>query len=422
MWPSARSLGRRLRQLRQASNKTQMEVARVLGVSRSTVAQIELGNRNLRADEVDRLAVLYGCSVASILSAKESSPGTDLDVADDLARSTPELAEHAGSCEELRRAIAAARALTELEAALGLDVLCSGPLPYKYSSPSTPWEAIHQGYGAAEEERRRLSLGEAPVRDVDELLASCRVRATKVELPAEINALYVQASDIGHVVVVNRRLPFESRRFCYAHGYAHALFDADRQRLVCRQSDQDSLIELRASAFAGRFLVPERAVRQYLQSLGKETLGRASGAVQRMFMEQQAAPSGKEERLRVRGRGRRGATPIGLCDIVQLARYFGVRRMLVAHCLRNYRLITDQELEAFQRCEADGRAAQVASALGLSAPHADAAPDSLSTRLAALAAEALRRRVIELEKFESILGVAACSDEQADALRELALA
>jgi len=420
MWPSARSLGRRLRELRQASNKTQREVAKALGVSRSTVAQIELGNRNLRAEEVDRLATLYGCSIATILSAERARGESEPDIADDLARTTPQIAERAESYEQVRHALAAARTLTELEAALGLDVLCSGPLPYGYSKPRTAWEAVQQGYSAAEEERRRLNLGEAPVRDMDELLLACRVRVAPAELPAGINCLYLRSADTGHVIVANRCLPVESRRFCYAHGYAHALFDAERQCVLCRESDQESLVELRASAFAGRFLVPERAVRQYLQSLGKEGVGRVGGSTQRMFTGQQANTSGKEEAVRVKGPGKRRAAPIGLLDLVQLARYFGVRRSLVAHCLRNYRLLSDAELEAFERLEAEGKAALAESALANPEPPTAISSNALNARITTLAVEALKRQAIDSEKFNSVLAIAGCSDQQRQALLQLA--
>jgi len=55
---SQQELGRRLRVAREACRMTQEAVARRLGVSRSTVAQMELGNRAVTSLELDRLAGL----------------------------------------------------------------------------------------------------------------------------------------------------------------------------------------------------------------------------------------------------------------------------------------------------------------------------------------------------------------------------
>ncbi len=51
-------LARRLRAAREACRME--DVAPHLGVSRSTVAQIELGNRAVTSLELDKLAYLYG--------------------------------------------------------------------------------------------------------------------------------------------------------------------------------------------------------------------------------------------------------------------------------------------------------------------------------------------------------------------------
>ncbi len=185
--------------------------------------------------------------------------------------------------------------------ALDLDVLCSGPMPHACWRPKTPREAVQQGYSAAEQERRRFNLGGPPVRYLQELLVAHRIRVATAELPPEVSCLYLHAAGTGYLVLVNRKMPVESQRCCYAHGYAHPLFHAERQSVFCRQSDRGSLIELRASSFAGRLLVPERAVRQYLQSLGKERLGRAGGATQRMPTEQRATPATRKQRCGYEG-------------------------------------------------------------------------------------------------------------------------
>lgn len=49
-------LGGRVRGLGQANGKSQARVAQESGVSRSTIAQMQLGNRGLHAEELGRLA------------------------------------------------------------------------------------------------------------------------------------------------------------------------------------------------------------------------------------------------------------------------------------------------------------------------------------------------------------------------------
>ena len=53
---SVKELGRRLRVARESCGLTQEDVAKHLGVSRPTVAQMELGNRAVTSLELDKLA------------------------------------------------------------------------------------------------------------------------------------------------------------------------------------------------------------------------------------------------------------------------------------------------------------------------------------------------------------------------------
>ena len=65
---------------RQATGLTQYDVADALGVSRSLVAEIELGTRNATPPTIEKLAALYGCSVAQLERKRESPPTSPADV------------------------------------------------------------------------------------------------------------------------------------------------------------------------------------------------------------------------------------------------------------------------------------------------------------------------------------------------------
>jgi transcriptional regulator with XRE-family HTH domain len=55
----ARAVGRRLAETREAAGMSQLEVARRLGVPQSSIAKLELGQRQLRFVDGLRLAAVY---------------------------------------------------------------------------------------------------------------------------------------------------------------------------------------------------------------------------------------------------------------------------------------------------------------------------------------------------------------------------
>lgn len=96
---------------------TQDAVARRLEVSRSTVAQMELGNRAVTSLELDRLATLYGRDLREFLA--EEFHGEDALVA--LFRAHPDVAEQERVVDALRGCVALGREVTNLERLLGID-------------------------------------------------------------------------------------------------------------------------------------------------------------------------------------------------------------------------------------------------------------------------------------------------------------
>src|SRR5216684_8825006 len=101
MPPDQRELGRRLRVVREACRMTQEAVARRLGVSRSTVAQMELGNRAVTSLELDRLAALYGRDIRDFLA--EEFREDDALVA--LFRAHPDVVEQEQIADALRACV-----------------------------------------------------------------------------------------------------------------------------------------------------------------------------------------------------------------------------------------------------------------------------------------------------------------------------
>ena len=65
-----------------------------------------------------------------------------------------------------------------------------------------------------------------------------------------LTAVFASTSTVGPVVVVNEAMDLGRRRFAYAHGLAHALFDRDTHWRVCRPESEHDLYEVRANFFA----------------------------------------------------------------------------------------------------------------------------------------------------------------------------
>ena len=66
-------INERMRELRVRLHLSQDYVARYLGVNRSTVTQMENGNRKILADDVSKLCVLFGVSADTLING-DSSP------------------------------------------------------------------------------------------------------------------------------------------------------------------------------------------------------------------------------------------------------------------------------------------------------------------------------------------------------------
>ena len=105
----------RLRELR-AGKYTQAEMARLLGVGRTTYTKYESGDIRLTAEALDRLAKIFGVSVDYILGRDDDPDDAALWELREALRRDPErrllfsLAKNA-SIEEVRQAVAVIDAL-----------------------------------------------------------------------------------------------------------------------------------------------------------------------------------------------------------------------------------------------------------------------------------------------------------------------
>ena len=401
---------------RRSRGLTQVDIAPALGVSRSTVAQMENGKRAVKAEDIDRLATHYGCSTSELLSATDPSgaPREDI-VLHELFAALPEL-QGEEKHHSFRQVLRVAQMLASVESTLGFEAIANTLPSYTESPPETAWHAARQGYRASEDERRRLALGESPIRFVDELVTTMGVRTARARLPQGVNSIFLNYPEIGCLVVVDEDASVERRRLAYAHGVAHALFDRHLPWRVCGTGAEMDFQEVRANAFAGGFLLPEHGVQRYLETLGKETLGRSGPAVLSVYFDGECESDGNNN-LRIDGRAREGRHPITFSDLTLIAHYYGVTRNLTVHHLRNLRLLNDDQIERFERMIDSDTGRNATKTLALKVVPYET--DSLRSRLAALAPEAYNRELIDSDAFSNFADVAGVPAQERFRLLEL---
>lgn len=69
-------INEKMKELRSQLHLSQDYVAKYLGVNRSTVTQMENGNRKILADEVSKLCTLFGVSADTLINETELSQPT----------------------------------------------------------------------------------------------------------------------------------------------------------------------------------------------------------------------------------------------------------------------------------------------------------------------------------------------------------
>jgi Zn-dependent peptidase ImmA (M78 family)/DNA-binding XRE family transcriptional regulator len=384
---NAQELGRRLRAAREACRMNQEDVAKRLSVSRSTVAQMELGNRAVSSLELDRLAYLFGRDIREFVADAFHED----DTLAALFRAEPAVAENPEVVEKIRECIAIGRELTNIEQLLGIDREQSKVAAFPLPTPKTRWEAIQQGARVADEERRRLGLGLSPVPEMTEIIELQGVRTGLVDLPDDVSGISINDPKLGFFVVANRQHHVWRRRFSFAHEYAHLLVDRDRFGTVSRTSQNDDLIEVRANSFSACFLMPVDAVARFVAALGK---GKPSRSLVQVYDENEA--------VTVEGRAAPHSQDLQTYDVVQMASLFGVSVPAALYRLRNLRLITDAELARLKSEDESGRSRTAARLLGVAEPDHAEVRNEFRQRFLGLALDAYRRDLISTGKLREL--------------------
>lgn len=394
-------LGGRLRTARDACGVSQQAAAEAIGVPRTAITQMEAGNRSVSTLELTRLAELYQRPISYFFGDQPKMDEEDFLLA--LHRVAPGLEQDPSVRKQVDRCVNLYREGITLEKLLGHDMR-SGPPTYAIGVPRTVGESIGQGEKIADQERRRLGIGNAPISDVSELIGAQGVWASGIRLPNHMSGLFLQHPTVGLAILVNASHARGRKRFSYAHEYAHALMDRDRNVTVSSTDNSADLVEKRANAFAAAFLIPRGGVAEVLSGLDK---GQPSRQEQTIF---DAASGGSiEAELRPPARSQR----ITYKDIALVAHHFGVSYQAALYRLKSLRHVSQSESIELLKHEDFGR--KYLSALHMFADVGEQEQRQywdreLRSEIAHLAIEAYRReeisrgRLLELSQTLAIDG------------------
>ena len=399
-------IGRRLRLAREGLQITQETAGAALGLQRSAISLMESGQRQVSTLELTRLADLYGRSVDWFVNQDFSVQQEDPVVT--LFRAEPGLQgdvvqQQASRCLRLLREGATLRRLAGRGAASSLP-------RYELSAPDSVGQAIAQGQHVAEQERRRLNLGNAPVK-VPETLAHQNIWTAALRLPDEISGLFLSSPDFGLAILANLTQSPVRRRFSYAHEHGHALMDRDQRATVTSAQNSSTKTEQRANAFAASFLLPEEGVREFLQSLGK---GRGTRR------EETAIDAVTGQGIRGQLRSPPRSRNVTYADVAHLARHFEVSYAAAVWRLRGLNLVSQEQTQKLldQTDEANRYLRSVRAVSGMDRLDEEANRDhDLDWQILSLALEAWWRGEISRAR---LLEVGRLLDIDDDTILELA--
>lgn len=267
-----RALGARLRRAREARGWTQEDAAKPLGMARTTMTAIEKGERQVRPEELLRLASLYGRSVAELLQRRAPVEGFGVQLRSAMRRGPvdldllPFIEEFEVLCDDYLR----------------LEELCSAPMRRRYPPEYDIREAEPEllGEEVAAAERQRLGLGEGPLPDLRDLLESeVGLRIFQIDLPSNVAGLFAFTEDHGGCIAVNRKHPPERRRNTLGHEYGHFLAGRFKPEItVLGVYERRPADERFAETFGRALLLPSRGVRHRFLELKRERNGHPTHA------------------------------------------------------------------------------------------------------------------------------------------------
>jgi Zn-dependent peptidase ImmA (M78 family)/transcriptional regulator with XRE-family HTH domain len=251
-------LGERLRIAREVAKLTQKQAADAINVARTTLVAIEQGQRRIRIDEIQRLAMRYKTSVNALLRRE----AIHVDLVPRFRKLNSGNDEGSDLATELLSNLA--RAEVELENLLGI----TRPRNYPPERSILGGDVVAQAEQDALELRHWLGLGYAPVLDIVTLLElNLGIRVYIRRLDSKISGVFAYDEALGACILLNANHPKERRSQTSAHELGHFVSARGAPEVLHINEPTDSREERYANAFGRSFLTPARAVRQKFQEI-----------------------------------------------------------------------------------------------------------------------------------------------------------
>lgn len=303
-------LGTRLKRAREEVNLSQGAFAKALGLSSEYISLLEAGKRTPSFETLLKIAAYLNKNVSYFFEDRRPA-FESLFVREDIdQRVRKDLQKFQATCERYL--------LLEEQTGRRLD------LAPQYSRISA--ERL------AEEERRRLGLGNEPIRDVFALceINGCRIVRQTLPEEARIAGIFVfDEEKKAAFALVNANEPPGLQTYIAAHLYGHYLMDRADSPIVDNPDvvvdEYVSLYPPReqfAQTFASRFLVPPSKLRELI-----------------------------EKDLRSKS--------LGFDDILFLMRYFGVSARAMLRALRGRGFLPEAKFEEFFKRNSEDREHEV---------------------------------------------------------------
>ena len=302
-------LGKWLQHARKAAGRSQEEVAKLLGVARTTITAMEKGERRVKPEELMQLATLYGRQIADLLRSGEPDEAFAIQL-------RAAIAPHEDIGADLEPAALEFQSLCDDY--LELERLTGSEIRRRY--PPEREVPRHDVERAAEdmavEERHRLGLGDGPVVNLRQMLETdMGARIFYLEMPSRVAAMFAFTDRLGPCIAVNVKHPEERRRMSTVHEWAHFLTARRQPNIeVPNRFERVPALERFANAFARSFLMP-------------------AAGLSRRFNEAKRARGGKAI----------------VADLMTLADYFLVSFSTLTRRLEELRLITSGTTERLQQ-------------------------------------------------------------------------
>ncbi len=305
---SSQQLGERIADARKRARLTQADLAKVLGVARTTVVAIEKGERPPSNDEMLRLADALKVSLHDLI--RENAIRAE--ISPRFRMGSPERVGGIATAVERLRVLA--MRYVDLEHMHGLTRI-RAPLEslqtYRIGDGNPHPDPASEGAEAALAVRALLGMGDEPVVDLDlRLEAEAGLRIFYLDhLPPDLSAFLIWSDSIGGCVAINAAHPTERQRWSLAHEFGHFLRDREAGDVL--HGDPQGRGEVFPQAFAREFLMPSAGVRKRFAErcrAGRFTptdlyvLSRTQGvsfeAMARRLEELQLLPRGTYEKIR----------------------------------------------------------------------------------------------------------------------------